>query len=238
MPAEGATVTAWPSGGIAIVVSGGATRASIRHARLPDHLIAPFVIAADGGLDAALGLGFGVDLVIGDFDSVDPVQLEAMRMLDPSPQFERFAAEKDATDLELAMDAAWFRGARSIVVVDSMCGRVDHFLATAMLLANVRYRDAVVTACIDGAVVHVVHGGSICTFQARGSAALVSVLAVGGDALGVRTTNLVYPLNGEMLCANATRGMSNVVVAANVAVTVAVTEGVVLVIEPEAEDLR
>ena len=199
-------MTAWPSGGIAIVVSGGATRASIRHARLPDHLIAPFVIAADGGLDAALGLGFGVDLVIGDFDSVDPVQLEGVRELDPSVQIERFIAEKDATDLELAMDAALLRGARSVVVVDSMRGRVDHFLATATLLANARYRDAVVTACVDGTVVHVVHGGSMCTFKARGSAALVSVLSVGGDALGVTTTNLLYPLNDEMLCGNATRG--------------------------------
>ncbi len=73
-------------------------------------LAADVVIAADSGLGHALALGCAVDLVVGDLDSVDPD--DARRARRPAGAVvEQHPADKDATDLELALDAA--RGAAS-----------------------------------------------------------------------------------------------------------------------------
>ena len=70
---------------------------------LPD-LDGAFVVAADGGADAALALGLHVDLAIGDFDSISAAGLAALERA--GTRIERHPAAKDATDLELALDAA------------------------------------------------------------------------------------------------------------------------------------
>ena len=62
------------------------------------------MIAADGGVDRALALGLHVDVAIGDFDSVTAAGLAAAEAA--GARIERHPAAKDATDLELALDAA------------------------------------------------------------------------------------------------------------------------------------
>jgi thiamine pyrophosphokinase len=59
---------------------------------------------------------------------------------------------------------------------------------------------------------------------------LVSLLPVGGPALGVRTTGLLYPLRGERLLPGTTRGVSNEL-AATLA-SVEVEAGTVLAVQP------
>ena len=57
----------------------------------------------------------------------------------PGADVERHPADKDATDLELALRRARAtRGAQRIVVVGGGGGRLDHFLANALLLARRR----------------------------------------------------------------------------------------------------
>ena len=92
------------------------------------------VIAADSGLDHAHAPRRRGRLVVGDLDSVDPETLAAAELAGTT--VERHPAAKDATDLELALLAARDRGAREIVVVGGHGGRLDHFLANALLLAT------------------------------------------------------------------------------------------------------
>ena len=84
-----------------------------------------FVIAADSGLDHTHRLGFEADLLVGDLDSVS---------LDAADrhvgEVEQYPEGKDATDLELAMEAA-MRVAGQVIVVGGHGGRLDHLLATA-----------------------------------------------------------------------------------------------------------
>src|SRR5262245_40938841 len=72
------------------------------------------VIAADSGLEPALKLGLDVAVVVGDMDSVDPAALTAA--VKARIQVERHAEAKDATDLDLALDAALARSPERIVV--------------------------------------------------------------------------------------------------------------------------
>jgi len=91
---------------------------------------ADLVIAADGGLRHAAALGLTPDLLVGDLDSVDRETLAAH----PDLAVERHPVDKDALDLELALDAAAARGATRITVVGGLSGRLDQTLATVLVV--------------------------------------------------------------------------------------------------------
>jgi thiamine pyrophosphokinase len=188
--------------------------------------VADLVIAADSGLDAANALGRRVDVVIGDLDSADAASVEAARAA--GAVVEQHPVAKDETDLELGLVAALHRGATHVVVVGGYGGRLDHFLANALLLASPRFASVCIEAYIGAARITVVRDRS----ELRGEAgALVSLLAVGGPASGVRTEGLVYALHGEQLDAGSTRGVSNVFAAPDAAVSL--DDGVLLAVQPD-----
>src|SRR5207244_5111418 len=108
---------------VAIVFAGSAPVAPALCGRLP---AGAGVIAADSGLGVAAALGVAVDLIVGDLDSADPGLVEAA--IAKGTTVERHPAEKDATDLELAFDAALARGARRVVLVDGGGGGLDSLL--------------------------------------------------------------------------------------------------------------
>lgn len=208
----------------AIVVTGGGPPVSAIASRLPD---AALVIAADRGLEHAQSLGLAVDLVVGDLDSVDPVALDAARQAGVT--VEAHPAEKDATDLALALGAAISRGARHVTVVGGAGERFDHALGNALLLANDRYAELTVVAWLGHARVAVVRT------QARFEGApgsLLTLLAVGGPARGITTRGLRYPLDDEDLQPGSSRGLSNELVDTEASVTV--RAGVMLAVQPHA----
>src|SRR5690242_1534049 len=94
-----------------IVLAGGDTVDAGLRAALPRP---DSVIAADSGLERAPALGLRVELVVGDFDSVDTAALA--RAVRSGVEVERHPAAKDRTDLELAVIAAQQRGATRVVI--------------------------------------------------------------------------------------------------------------------------
>lgn len=193
---------------------------------LVEHLAAgAFVIAADSGVEHAASLGLTVDLAVGDMDSVSPAALAAAA--GAGAAVERHPEAKDATDLELALDAAVARGARRVQVIGGDGGRLDHLLANALLLAAPRYAGIELHAHMGAAQVTVVR---VATTLHGAAGDLVTLLAVGGPAEGVRTEGLLYPLRGEDLLPGSTRGVSNELV--HERATVRLDRGVLLVVQP------
>src|SRR3954447_15853314 len=122
------------SGRWAVVVAGGPGEVVLRDP-LPGGA---FVVAADSGLDRAAALGLPVDVVVGDFDSVSAEGLSAAQ--DAGVRAERHPREKDATDLELAIDVAvGDGGATQVLVLAGDAGRLDHSLGNLLLLASPRF---------------------------------------------------------------------------------------------------
>jgi thiamine pyrophosphokinase len=186
------------------------------------------VIAADGGLERAGELGLEVGVVVGDLDSVSAAALA--RAEATGTRIVRHPVAKDATDLELALDEAAALGARSVLVIGSAGGRLDHLAASLLLLGAERYEALELDALVGDAVVHVVRGER----TLRGSPGdLVTLLPLGGAAEGVTTSGLEYPLAAETLSSGTTRGVSNVFLGEEARVTVA--SGVVLAICPSPE---
>ena len=181
------------------------------------------IVAADGGAELAVRLGLEVALLVGDLDSLSPATLAALER--SGTRVERHPEAKDATDLELALDAALALGPRRILVVGSASGRVDHALGQLLLLASERYRDVEIEARLGDSIVYVVRGERL---LAGSPGDVVSLFALHGAASGVTTEGLRYPLRGERLEPGSTRGVSNVFEAA--AARVSVEEGGVLAI--------
>jgi len=209
----------------AIVFAGSGTVTAAVRAHLPE---AADVIAADSGLAVANALGVHVDLLVGDLDSVEPSAVEIAEA--SGTTVARHPAEKDATDLELALDAAVERGARGVVMVDGGGDRLDHLLANLLLLASARYAGVDVTAFAGTAHVGVARGGDPPLPIAGEPGSLVTLLAVGGPARGIVTNGLRYPLRDEELAPGTSRGVSNELV--EPVATIELASGVLLVVQP------
>jgi thiamine pyrophosphokinase len=183
------------------------------------------VIAADSGVERAQAVGRAVDVAVGDFDSCDPAALA--RAEAAGTRVERHPAAKDATDLELALDTARAAGARRVTVVGGHGGRLDHLLANATLLAAPAFADLEIDARMGPALVTVVR--TTASLSGR-VGELLSLLPVGGPAVGVRTEGLRYPLRREDLAPGTTRGVSNEFT--DPVAVVALDAGVLVAVQP------
>ncbi len=163
------------------------------------------VVAADSGVDRALALGLRIDVAVGDFDSVNPAGLEAAKVA--GARIEQYPPEKDATDLELALDVAAGLTRRRIIVLGSDSGRLDHLLSTLLLLGSERFAPYELDATLGPATVHVIHGERRLVGEVG---ELISLFALGGPASRVTTDGLRFPLRGETLEPGSSRGISNV----------------------------
>jgi thiamine pyrophosphokinase len=185
------------------------------------------VVCADGGFDQALSLGLHPTHLVGDFDSISSAG--RARALEDATVIVAASVDKDETDLELALGVAVGLGGAPLLVVDGGGGRLDHALANVSVLASHRWSDRRVTAVIGSALLRVVHGpGSVEIYGAPGMT--VSLVPLAGDAGGVTTKGLRWPLVGEVLLATAARGVSNVLVASTA--SVALDTGTLAVISP------
>ena len=175
------------------------------------------VVAADSGLERAVALGLPVEVVVGDLDSVGPSILrDAERR---GVGVVRHEVDKDATDLELAIEVACADGPDRLVVVGTAAGRLDHLLASISVLADDRLAGVDVDAWFDDTAVLIVRDRRRELPAEIG--ALVSLLPIGGPASGVSTEGLRWPLEHETLAAHAARGVSNEVVSTPISVRVA-----------------
>ena len=204
-----------------VVVAGGDPPTPEEIARLPAD---PVVVAADAGLDHAHAAGLAVAVAVGDMDSVTPEALAAAEQ--SGTRIERHPADKDQTDLELALELA-ARLADRVIVIGAAGGRLDHLIGNLAILASPQWSGVRVEAWLGNARAVVVHGHRTLDIE---PGATVSLFALGGPAR-VTTTGLAWPLNNEFLDPLTSRGISNR--ATNPSPQLSVYEGVVLVVVPQ-----
>jgi thiamine pyrophosphokinase len=190
-----------------------------------------WLIGADGGAARALAWGLVPHLVIGDMDSLPGEARAALEAR--GSQFVVHPRAKDATDLELALTYATQQGAREIVVLGALGGRLDHTLANVLLLALPQLDGVVVRVVSDGGEALLVRGGGEATLEG-GPGDLVSLLPLGGDAHGVTASGLAWPLEGDTLRFGFSRGVSNEMTAPMA--RIAVQDGYLLVVHSAAPE--
>lgn len=176
------------------------------------------VIAADYGAHHVLVWGWPIHLLVGDFDSLSDADLRAVQAAGV-PVITAPTA-KDETDLELALAHALAGGAQEMILCGALGGQADHMLANVLLLARPELAE-VSTVIAEGAqTVRLLRGhgssdGAAACLTLSGAAGdLLTLLPLAGDAGGVTTAGLRYPLADETLSFGQARGVSNVFEAA------------------------
>jgi thiamine pyrophosphokinase len=182
------------------------------------------VVAADAGLEICLRAGLVPDVVVGDMDSVAASDLS--RAEQAGARIERHPRDKDATDIELALEVAldlagpdWSEPqsaepqptgpgseGRRLLVFGSAVGRLDHLLASMLLLGSPRYQCFEVDALLGSQRIVPVH-------EARDLDApvgtMVSLIALHGEGCRVTTRGLRWPLADHQLAPASSLGVSN-----------------------------
>lgn len=161
------------------------------------------LIGADGGTTYILKMGLRPHLVIGDLDSLDEDAFFELTSADI--QIDQYPEDKDETDLELALHAAYEAHPDSILIIGALGGRLDQSLAALSLLAGTQ-------GGIDLRLDDGVEEAFFCRSQAqiRGrSGDIVSLIPWGGPVSGIQTEGLRWPLIHETLYPDRTRGLSN-----------------------------
>jgi thiamine pyrophosphokinase len=181
------------------------------------------LLAADGGAGHILALGRRPAAVIGDLDSISKEDLKLLT--DEGITIIRFPADKDFTDLELALDHALRLNGDRILIVGGMGGRVDQTLGNIGLLTDPRLEQ--IDVRIDDGVEEVF----LCRqrVEVEGSRGdLLSLLPWGAAVEGVCTEGLQWPLAGDALEPHQTRGISNVLLGGKAIVTT--RRGILLIV--------
>lgn len=96
-------------------------------------------IGADRGALAIINEGLVLHEAIGDFDSVTNEEREVI--FSKALHKQTYAAAKDATDLELALEQAFFLQAKTIYLFGVTGGRFDHTFINVQFLYNILKQD-------------------------------------------------------------------------------------------------
>lgn len=182
------------------------------------------VVAADRGSHHAGALGLRLDAIVGDLDSIGEPERAAFERAGVA--FETAPAEKDETDLELALLYALRRGASQMVCIGALGGRLDMTIANVFLLTLPALAGARVELWEGAQTAWLIRPpGDEITGQPGDT---LSLIPLAGPVRGITTQGLKYPLRGETLAAGPARGVSNVLLAEGARVDL--TEGCLLAV--------
>jgi len=161
--------------------------------------------------------------LVGDLDSLDDASSASLEELGtPCLQY---PAEKDASDLELALLALAEHELVEVIVLGASGARTDHHLFNWQLIGSRSwpFRLRVVDDYVDARIVDASQALDI----AATSGQIFSVLPVAESAIGVSVVGAQYPLNKATLNPGSTLGLSNVVKEPRLQVSI--ESGIVLV---------
>jgi thiamine pyrophosphokinase len=183
------------------------------------------LIAADGGLKHIQGLGLIPDIIIGDFDSISVQELNRARSSGAS--IIQHPTRKDFTDLELAIQHAVSLGVKEIVVMGALGKRWDQTLANLLIATEENYAKVDITLLDGNQELRLLQPGQILVLNGQ-PGDIVSLIPLRGEAGGIITQGLEYPLNNETLYFGATRGVSNVLLGTKATITL--RQGLLMVV--------
>lgn len=187
---------------------------------------ADLVIAADGGAHHCERLGITPDVLIGDFDSIDPAVLRKFK--ESGVEIHAYPPRKDATDLELALDLAKDKAADTIWLLGGLGRRWDMSLTNILLGTSPKYKAMPINLLGEDCAIQILHPGK--TNSVSGSTGCkISLLPVLGDARGVTLSGFEYPLDNHTIGVGSTLGVSNVMQGDRASIQF--TEGILLCVQ-------
>lgn len=159
---------------------------------------ADFVIAADGGYDAAIEQKITPNLYVGDGDSVKCGDILCERVL--------LNTDKDFTDTECAVTEAIKRGFDKIIIYGATGTRLDHTLASIFMLK--KYRDCDIRIVDSNNEIRLITKKTVlCGYIGK----TVSFIPADSVISGLTLEGFKYPLYKKDVNMGTTLTVSNVV---------------------------
>lgn len=185
------------------------------------------VLAADSGMDFLYRTKILPDIIVGDFDSVDPMVLEFFReqeqidicVLNPV---------KDDTDTEFAIREAIRRGATEITIIGGTGTRLDHVLGNISLL-GIGLEEGVRMELIDAHNRIRMTDHPIVLKKKAQYGKYLSLIPYSGEVTGVTLKGVKYLLRDYTMGGFNSLGISNEIV--DDEASIELTSGQLLVIE-------
>ena len=162
------------------------------------------ILAADAGFLTARSLGVVPQILLGDFDSLgEPDVPDGTELI-------RVPVEKNDTDTQLAVRVALERGARELVIIGGLEGRVDHTLSSLAILEDLaaKHIPAVLTNG-KNRVRFLRNNGALI---ARSKFRFLSLIAADPVVKGVTVEGCKYPLKNAKLSRLNQYAVSNEIV--------------------------
>jgi thiamine pyrophosphokinase len=166
------------------------------------------VIAADGGIHNCQVLGLQPDIIIGDLDSIEQDELTARQSA--GAFITRYPTHKDETDLELALQFALRDGVSEVTILGALGARWDMSFANVLLAAHPAFARLNIRILDGRQELVLLRAGARLQLQNR-IGDTISLIPLRGDAHGIITSGLEYPLSKETLAFGSPRGVSNVI---------------------------
>ena len=179
---------------------------------------ADLCIAADSGYDWAVANGVSLDVLVGDFDSIQAKP-------DVSILQKQFPVDKDRTDTEISLDEAQILGADECILIGGSGGRLDHLYGHFFLFSR---KPGIKSWYLEHDRVFLVNSAENVTFLVQPNSR-VSVFPYGNTSVKINSRGLKWELDtvkwGSGQC-----GISNIAI--DTEFSIDVLTGQVLVILP------
>lgn len=212
--------------GKCLIISGGELENPLFYQELVSQM--QYIIAVDGGARHAKIMGLEPHLIVGDFDTITPEEVESYR--DKGITLEHYPPEKDFSDTHLALLKAIDLGFSDITIIAALGGRIDYSLANIMLLALPEARNANVRILTEYQEIFLV--GNRTRLKGK-PGTIVSLLPLSQEVSGITTDGLMYQVPQQRFVMGTPNGISNVMTKEKAYVQV--EEGLLLAIITHSE---
>lgn len=162
------------------------------------------LICADGGARHFQKAGIFPDVLLGDFDSIAPELYNDY--LKAGIKIVRFPAQKDYTDMELAVDYAVEQGASRIFILGAVGTRLDHTLSNLHLLHKLLDAGAEGIIINDYNEIYLIQDRIVLE---KKEGLKVSLVPATCTVEGITTRGLAYPLTDFTMKMGTGLGISN-----------------------------
>ncbi|WP_422485180.1 thiamine diphosphokinase [Gudongella sp. DL1XJH-153] len=165
---------------------------------------ADIIVAADSGFYNISEASCRIDYLIGDFDSIDDINL--IEDLDSSTTICRYPIEKDKTDTELAIDLLVEKGCTEITIIGGTGSRIDHSLSNIFMIRSYH---------LDGISIKIINDNNEISYLPieillrKDPDYYYSILPVGPEGVTVTLEGFHYPLQETHIRYGSSLGISN-----------------------------
>ena len=175
------------------------------------------VFAVDKGLEYVDVLGLIPDLIIGDFDTVNPALLEKydndIKSGSINANIIKHPVKKDETDTELALQCSVDKGALSITMLGATGTRLDHVLANLSFLKLMGDKGIEVVIVDENNRIRLLDSGcnmtDVTIYREKQFGRYISLIPITRCVEEVTISGVEYPLDNAVIASGKGLTVSN-----------------------------